>query len=76
MCENFSIGALSLEPVCPPWFCLITFHKGDSPFIINIGFQVLLLLSSPEESYHSSLSTASSVICSTVTSDKSEKDKK
>lgn len=55
---------------------LITFHRGDSPFIIYIGFQVLLLLYSPEESHHSSLSTANNVICSTATSDKSEKDKR
>jgi len=46
MCEDFRIWALSLEPVCPPTFCLIsplfTEGHGDSPFIIYIGFQVLL----------------------------------
>lgn len=28
MCEDFKIRALPLEPICPPTFCLITFHKG------------------------------------------------
>lgn len=80
MCENFNIGVLSLEPVCLPQFCLIsslfTEGHGDSPFITYTSFQVLLLFSSPEESHHSSLSSANSVICCNVTSDKSEKGKR
>lgn len=78
MCENFSIGALSLEAVCSPWFYLITIHRGawgQSIYYLH-SFQVLLLFSSPEKSHHSSLSTANSVICSTVTSDKSERNKR